>query len=203
MGCWVLKVSTLRHSPLAPPKKALQICKPDSVPVSGSLPFIWADASRRGSALPTPLADLEEGRCASHTSSAEAERKVYMAFQPARFIRPPTCAGAPCALTARFHPYRRPLSLRRLFSVTLSVPRPLSRPHPLGGAVLCVVRTFLPAPKGQRRQSDLQCKTLQAVRMSLRRRCCGMGWHDFLVLQSAFLAEGFLYFCATLAPVSL
>ncbi len=67
--------------------------------------------------------------------------RIYMAFQPARFARADRCRSVPCALTARFHPYRS--KLRRLFSVALAV-EPASRfPHPLGGAALYVARTFL------------------------------------------------------------
>ncbi len=77
-----------------------------------------------------------------------------MTFQPARFIRPACCQATPCALTARFHPYPE----RRYFSVTLSVHwlSPLS--HPLGGAALYVVRTFLPSrQKRLRRWSSPWC----------------------------------------------
>ncbi len=142
-------------------KKALQTCKPDSVLVAESLPFIWADASRRGSALPTPLAGSCRSRCASHTSSAEAKRKVYMAFQPARFIRPPTCVGAPCALTARFHPYRGHRPAAVIFCDPLCASAVAETPPVRWCGALCCP-DFPPRPLGQRRQSGLQCIFLLA-----------------------------------------
>lgn len=135
-------------------KKTLQTCKPDSVPRAprrergASAIYLGRNLAARLCAAYPPC--QPEGRCASHASpdrSPGAGHKVYMAFQPARFIRVPICTGKPCALTARFHPY--PEKSGRLFSATLSVPWPLPRPHPLGGAVLCVVRTFLPSLSGK------------------------------------------------------
>src|SRR5271170_4961570 len=72
-----------------------------------------------------------------------------------------------CALTAPFHPYRKP-SLRPaaggIFSVALSVKSALSEPpRPLAGMLPCGDRTFLPPtskPAGERppvRQARLNC----------------------------------------------
>ena len=122
------------------------------------LPFIWSQPAL-GSALPTPLAPVRTGlrEPRIHPPSPRLRRvnKVYMAFQPARFIPPGCCQPESCALTTRFHPYLvRKTGRWRLFSATLSMPFPKNRDElrRLGGAVLCVVRTFLP----ERRQSGLR-----------------------------------------------
>jgi hypothetical protein len=106
-----------------------------------------------------------------------------MAFQPARFIPPDCYQPEPCALTTRFHlyppkPWRRrvtppykagyptlqgglphptPTSAGSYFlRHFLCLPTEVNKLRRLDGAVLCVVRTFLP----ERRQSGLRfcCK---------------------------------------------
>ncbi len=95
--------------------------------------------SLRAQALRASRASNPRG-CQHHKGFKQPIR-IYMAFQPARFTRTDRYRPEPCALTARFHPYRK--AFRRLFSVALAV-EPASRfPHPLGGAALYVARTFL------------------------------------------------------------
>lgn len=53
------------------------------------------------SALPTPPAPGFPELREPHIN------RVYMAFQPARFIHCRGCPKQSCALTARFHPYLR------------------------------------------------------------------------------------------------
>lgn len=170
-------------------KRALQTYKPDSVPVSRPLPFIWASASRRGSALPTPLAGPQKSQCASHTSSVGAEGKVYLAFQPARFIRTSTCAEAPCALTARFHPYlrsRRPVAV--FFCDPLCASTVVETPPVRWCGALCCPDFPPRSPKEQRRQSSLQCYIFKGVVNVSQLISIADSWHDFLVLQGASLA---------------
>ena len=90
---------------------------------AGSLPFIWVRFRNRTLRCLPPLPARRPMR-EPHISPKG--RKVYMAFQPARFIRSSICIGKPCALTAHFHPY--PEKSGRLFSVTLSVPDPCRDP---------------------------------------------------------------------------
>ena len=52
-------------------------------------------------------------------STSREKTKMYITFQPTRFIHPPNYLEASCALTARFHPYSD--KSERLFSATLSV----------------------------------------------------------------------------------
>lgn len=70
--------------------------------------------------------------CSKEQYASSVWNKVYVAFQPARFIPPGSCLPGSCALTTRFHLYpSKPgeggfnrLNLdpgRKLFSVTLSM----------------------------------------------------------------------------------
>ena len=69
--------------------------------------------------LPTPLGFSCE-KLSEQLSSHGT--KVYVTFQPTRFIPPACCQTGPCALTAHFHPYPDAASgPGRLFSATLSV----------------------------------------------------------------------------------
>lgn len=119
------------------------------------LPFIWRQASLPASALPT-LPAGDDSHCRRATRIPKPGNRVYLAFQPARFIRPAYCYTAPCALTARFHPYPGNAGAV-IFCDTLYVPafgEPKAALHPLGGAALCVVRTFLPLPVRTRDTGD-------------------------------------------------
>jgi hypothetical protein len=83
-------------------KKALRTNKPDSVTPTqvGTPSFIWTRRHRR------VLAAYPPARASNpSTPTKVGASPVYMTFQPARFIRPTCCQAAPCALTARFHPY--------------------------------------------------------------------------------------------------
>ena len=125
-------------------KKTCAACKPDSVIAHEARRFvIYLAPSVAGGvcAAYPPCRPPEEAHCAGRATPL-CGNMVYLAFQPARFVPQRCCQRCACALTARFHPYRLAKS-RRLFSVTLSVAVTAS-PHPLGGAVPCVVRTFLP-----------------------------------------------------------
>lgn len=175
---------------------------------AGSLPFIWVRFRNRTLRCLPPLPARRPMR-EPHISPKG--RKVYMAFQPARFIRSPICIGKPCALTAHFHPY--PEKSGRLFSVTLSVPRPLPRPHRLGGAVLCVVRTFLPSPREKAAERFARLLEVRVTKYAYDLRstkcesCAGIvlrtsepvllkiNWHDFLVFRVAIVRVLFLYIC--------
>lgn len=144
--------------------KKPQTYKPDSVfqPKLKPLPFIWS-RPKPGSALPTPLAS---GRSQNYAS------RVLLAVTPNE-----RGSGQPARCTWHFNPQglslptvanrdrvllppvftltpAQKIESWRLFSATLSMPFPKNREklRRLGGAVLCVVRTFLP----ERRQSGLR-----------------------------------------------
>ena len=137
--------------------KKLQTYKPDSVfrLLGTSAIYLMLAVTRSICAAYPPCCPPD---CSGEQCASNAWNKVYMAFQPARFIPFPNCFERACALTARFHLYppkpwrrrdcrQRPSSNGQLFSATLSMPFPTSRKelHRLGGAALYVVRTFLPA----------------------------------------------------------
>ncbi len=129
--------------------KKLQAYKPDSVfrRNAGTSAIYLVPASLPASALPTlPAGDCS--RCVRAAHIPKPGDRVYLAFQPARFIRPAYCYATPCAFTTRFHPYPENFGAV-IFCDTFYAPVPVARkrkPHPLGGAALCVVRTFLPFP---------------------------------------------------------
>jgi hypothetical protein len=78
-------------------------------------------------------------------------RKVYMAFQSARFIHIFSYLKIPCALTAHFHPY--PTEVGRLFSVTLAVLRRSEAPPVRWrGALYCP--DFPPVPHRSAAKGD-------------------------------------------------
>ena len=97
-----LSLLTSHFSPLKKP----QIYKPDSVLHLRKASVIYLVPYKTGSALPTPLAFDPSGDepklCEPHIN------KVYMAFQPARFVPHCSCLQRSCALTTRFHPYLVP-----------------------------------------------------------------------------------------------
>ena len=110
-------------------KKRIANDKPDSVgsrarsPYCG-LSFIYHPYRYgRVSAYP-PRLRLPEGKPIERATLLRIGIGVYMAFQSTRFIRLVGCPISPCALTARFPPYRAATkTTRRLFSATLSVSR--------------------------------------------------------------------------------
>ena len=112
--------------------KKLQACKPDSViPAEpGRLSFIWLLYRYSSLAANPRISDEQSSGIRLFGISA---RKVY---PPA--VLPQRDVGS--------YPTFSPLSASggRLFSVALSVSFIAERPHPLGGALLCAVRTFLP-----------------------------------------------------------
>lgn len=130
-------------------EKALRANKPDSVSRqgAGTPSFIW-DRLRSQPLSAYPPAQASHLPLPAFLGGPFAS-PVYMAFQPTRFIRPPARTGAPCALTARFHPC--------LSAVIFCNTRCLrcSEAHSLSGVALYVVRTFLPVllPR-RRRQGD-------------------------------------------------
>ena len=126
-------------------KKKPQTYKPDFVLRQAGVPVIYlVPIARDLRCLPPLLSRLPGKLCERHNY------KVYMAFQPARFIPPFGYPNRSCALTARFHPY--PETGAVIFCDTFFTSELLRKFRLLGGAVLCVVRTFLP----ERRQSGLR-----------------------------------------------
>lgn len=129
-------------------KKTLQTCKPDSVPrtlrkerVASAI--YLGPISQPDSALPTPLAGPKADARATHLP--EGTQGVHGISTRKVYPRPGLHRKAVRSYRT-FSPLPRP-GPGRLFSVTLSVPRQLPESHRLGGAVLCVVRTFLPFPQ--------------------------------------------------------
>jgi hypothetical protein len=122
----------------------------------GPLPFIWLLPSPEESALPTPPARAKG-------ATARAVQLQGVRGISTREVYPTAgCPARTCALTARFHPYSA-LGGAVIFCDTFCRFGVGRNAHPLGGAALCVVRTFLPL----RRQSGL--------RLSFR-SCCQV-WH--------------------------
>ncbi len=72
----------------------------------------------------------------------ESGIQMYMAFQPARFVLIVHYCTITWALTPHFHPYHAPKLVAVIFCDTMLY-RATARSHPLGGAALYVVRTFL------------------------------------------------------------
>ena len=114
--------------------------KPDSVFwfASELLSFIWFRFRNRNQAanpfcIPT---------CAGNKSEQLLNR-IYLAFQPARFTRDRFCNQSPWSLTSHFHPYQTVTSGSYFLWHLLSSINSSIEFHPLGGAALCVVRTFL------------------------------------------------------------
>jgi len=90
-------------------KKNLQTCKPDSVLPLEEFCHLSGLACHHGDLrclppLPRPPKRVIRARAAP-VRWPKPGNKVYMAFQPARFIPLACCHTTACALTAHFHPY--------------------------------------------------------------------------------------------------
>lgn len=141
-----------------PVKKNLQTYKPDSVLPFEEFCHLSGLACHHGALrclppLPRPPKRAIRARAAP-VRWPKPGNKVYMAFQPARFIPLTCCHATACALTAHFHPY--PDFMGRLFSVTLSVPRLVAGAPPVRwcGALCCPdfppTRKMLPGKAAER-----------------------------------------------------
>ena len=106
-------------------KQTAPVCKPDSVGTSTAPPFISTVCRHTALSAYPPVS----------ARATPAAARVYMAFQPTRFVRGAHCYTKPGALTTRFHPYRR--CRRRLFSATRAVTTTLCPPVRWCGALSC------------------------------------------------------------------
>lgn len=138
-------------------QKKPQTYKPDSVPRRGRGLCHLSGAVHRCQLLRC-LPSLLGAEAPLRTSRPHPETRetgFIWHFNPQGLPTPRVATGSRALLPHIFTLTALP---RRLFSVALAVLPANRKPHPLGGAALCVVRTFLPAPKrGYRRQSGLWC----------------------------------------------
>ena len=142
-------------------------CKPDSVPrrritTSQWRPSIWAHRRR------VPRAAYPQARASSPRAPAQPHRNA--ASWPCFGWGLPSHPGHPgcwCALTAPFHPYRRPQTSGTA-AVCFLWHCPASHLGlPLAITLLCEVRTFLDPPTGAPRPPG------QLVRGAQPTRSCG------------------------------
>ena len=130
-------------------KRLLQFYKPDSVSCrqNGKTSIIYLAWASRPKSICLPPLDKSEDQLSEQLNSCGT--RVYMAFQPTRFILPDRYLPGTCALTARFHPYPTARQNGRYsfcdtFCLQASYPEDIGfGAHPLDGVALCVVRTFL------------------------------------------------------------
>ena len=124
-------------------KKQPQTCKPDSVPRAFTplVSAIYLGPSVAGglcAAYPPCLAVRRPLRTWARTPFPKKRCKVYVAFQPARFIPATCCQAASCALTTRFHPYPDTNVVAVIFCDTFCAPGyPGTPPVRWRGALCC------------------------------------------------------------------
>ena len=162
--------------PKGPPWQRQTACKPGSVPLSGSPEggdghSSWTLVAER-LVRPTRAAARRPAR---HLGSLRNACRSYLVLLPVGFSLPPPLPAVRCALTAPFHPYRRP-ACRGGLAVYFLWHFPWGRPRrALPGTVPPWSPDFpLPAYRGERPSNRLASSIWAATERLSKVRATGL-----------------------------